>query len=330
VTGIAVTLIGLCLVKAGVFYMAGGDKAQAIALQDPDSPLALGSLQNWALAMLVFGIVGVCSASHNRYLRMSSVMIGLLVGFILSIFLGVADFSQLPSLPLVNVPVPFRFGLGFDAATFISFSIIYIALTLEVVGDITATSLVSAEPIDGPVYMRRVKGGVLADGINSLLAAICGTFPVVTPAQNNGIIQLTGVGSRYVGYFIAAFLTLLGLFPAIGGVLLAIPSAVFGGAIMLMFGTVAVAGFNILREVEMDNRSFIILAVSLSMGLGVTFSPETLAHFPNAVRQILESGISTGSICAVLLNLLMPKAENPTESAEPAPTEAAPVTPDAE
>ena len=294
--------------------MAGGGKAKAIAVNLPDSPLAFGSLQNWALALSVFAIVAVCSASSNRYLRMGSVIIGLTFGFITSIVLGIADFSKLSSLPLVNVPIPFRFGLGFDLVTFIGFTVIYIALTLEVLGDITATSMVSGEPIEGSTYMRRLKGGILGDGINSLIASVLGSFPIVTPAQNNGIIQLTGVGSRYVGYYIAGILTFLGLFPLVGGVLLAIPTSVFGGAVMLMFGTVAVAGFNILREVEMDNRAFIILAVSLSAGLGVTFLPEALEHFPAGVRSVMESGIATGSICALVLNLVMPKARDTSES----------------
>ena len=314
VTGTAVTLIGLCLIKVGMFYMAGGGKAQAIAAKTPDSPLAFGSLQNWALALVVFAIVGICSASPNRYLRMGSVLLGLSVGFIISLFLGVADFSKMATLPLVNIPIPFRFGLDFNFVTFISFAIIYIALTLEVLGDITATSMVSGEPIEGSTYMRRLKSGILGDGVNSLIASVCGTFPIVTPAQNNGIIQLTGVGSRYVGYYIAAILVFLGLFPLVGGVLLAIPTSVFGGAVMLMFGTVAVAGFNILREVEMDNRAFVILAISLAAGLGVTFLPEALEHFPAGVRSVLESGIATGSICALVLNILVPKAKPAIES----------------
>ncbi len=318
VTGTAVTLIGLCLIKVGMFYMAGGGKAQAIAAKNPESPQAFGSLHNWGLAVLVFAIVGVCSANSNRFLRMSSVIIGLFVGFVISIFLGIADFSKLGTLPLVNLPIPFRFGLGFDLVTFISFAVIYIALTLEVLGDITATSMVSGEPIEGSTYIRRLKGGILGDGVNSLIASICGSFPIVTPAQNNGIIQLTGVGSRYVGYYIAAILAFLGLFPLVGGVLLAIPTPVFGGAVMLMFGTVAVAGFNILREVQMDNRSFVILAVSLAAGLGVTFLPEALEHFPSGVKSVLESGIATGSICALVLNMIMPK---PKQS-EVAPTSA--------
>jgi xanthine permease XanP len=315
VTGTAVTLIGLCLINVGMFYMAGGGKAQVIAKQNPESPLAFGSLQNWALAIIVFAIVGICSASSNKYLRMGSIIIGLTAGFIVSIFLGIADFSKLGTLPLVNVPIPFRFGLAFDYVTFISFAIIYIALTLEVLGDITATSMVSAEPIEGPVYIRRLKGGILGDGVNSLIASVCGTFPIVTPAQNNGIIQLTGVGSCHVGLFVAAILILLGLFPLVGGVLLAIPTPVFGGAVMLMFGTVAVAGFNILREVKMDNRSFVILAVSLAAGLGVTFLPEALHSFPSGMQSVLESGIATGSICALVLNIVMPKPQEESPSA---------------
>jgi xanthine permease XanP len=316
VTGTAVTLIGLTLIKVGMFYMAGGGKAKAIAAKMPESPLAFGSLQNWGLAIVVFAIVGVCSANSNRYLRMGSVIIGLSTGFLISIVLGVADFSKIGTLPFINFPIPFRFGLGFDFVTFISFAIIYITLTLEVLGDLTATSMVSGEPIVGTIYMRRLKSGILGDGVNSLIASICGTFPIVTPAQNNGIIQLTGVGSRYVGYYIAAILMFFGLCPVVVGVLLAIPTSVVGGAVMMMFGTVAVAGFNILREIEMDNRAFVILAISLSAGLGVTFLPEALEQFPAGAKSVLESGIGTGSICALVLNLVVPHSKAEEEDPE--------------
>lgn len=324
VTGTAVTLIGLCLIKVGVFYMAGGSKAQAIAKTNPDSPLAFGSLQNWALSIAVLAIVGLCSLSPNRYLRMGSVIIGMVIGLIASLFLGITDFSGMATLPLINIPMPFRFGLAFDFTTFIGFAVVYVVLTLEVLGDITATSLVSGEPIEGSQYIRKVKGGILADGVNSLLASVLGSFPIVTPAQNNGIIQLTGVGSRYIGYFIAAILVTLGLFPRVGGVLLAIPTSVFGGAVTLMFATVAIAGFKILREVKMTPRSFSILAISLATGLGVTFVPEAVRQFPDAIQSVLESEIATGSLCALILNLVVPKSEETSDSILVAETEATP------
>lgn len=111
VTGTAVTLIGLCLIKVGMFYMAGGGKVQAIAAKAPDSPQAFGSMQNWGLSLLVFAIVGVCCASTNRFLRMGSVIIGLSTGFLVSIFMGVADFSKSGTLPIINFPIPFHSAL---------------------------------------------------------------------------------------------------------------------------------------------------------------------------------------------------------------------------
>ena len=112
-----------------------------------------------------------------------------------------------------------------------------------------------------------------------------------------------GVGSRYIKFYVGGILAFLGLFPIIGGILTAIPAPVFGAAIMLMFGTVAVAGFNILREIEMTNRSLVIVGASLAVGLGVTFIPDALAGFPEQLRNILESGISVGSLSALILNL---------------------------
>ncbi|MBD0269515.1 MAG: purine/pyrimidine permease [Cyanobacteria bacterium Co-bin8] len=116
------------------------------------------------------------------------------------------------------------------------------------------------------------------------------------------------MGSRYIGFYVGGILAVLGLFPIIGAVLTAVPAPVFGAAIMLMFGTVTVAGFNILREINMTNRSLVIVGASLATGLGVTFIPEALVGFPEQMRSVLESGISVGSICALVLNLVLPKS----------------------
>jgi xanthine permease XanP len=216
------------------------------------------------------------------------------------------DFSALEGLPAINLPIPFRYGLGFNFAYFIPFAIIYIATAIECIGDITATSMVTQEPIKGATYFKRLKAGVLGDGFNSWLASVFNTFPNSTMSQNNGLISITGVGSRYIGYYLAVILIFLGLFPIIGGVLNTIPKPVLGGATILMFGSVAVAGLNILREVEMDNRSAIIVAVSFAFGLGVTFAPDTLEQLPQLIKDVFSSGIATGAIVALLLNLIMP------------------------
>jgi xanthine permease XanP len=241
----------------------------------------------------------------------------LAIGAIISVLMGMTDFSQLSSIPAFNIPIPFKFGLDFNLAAFIPFAIVYFATSLEVVGDITATSMVTGEPINGPKYIRQLKSGLLGDGFNSFIASCCSTLPTVTLSQNNGIIQLTGVGSRYIGFYVAGILAFLGLFPIVGGILTAIPAPVFGAAIMLMFGTVAVAGFNILREINMTNRSLVIVGASLATGLGVTFAPEGLVGFPEQIQTILSSGISIGSLCALVLNLVLPKSAEDRMDVEP-------------
>ena len=309
VTGTAVALIGLTLIRFGMFDMAGGDAAKDAG--------DFGALKYWIVSIPVFFTVALCSATANRFLRMGSVIVGLAVGTVISLLMGMTDFSQLGSIPAFNVPVLFKFGLDFNFAAFIPFAIVYFATSLEVIGDITATSMVTGEPISGPKYIRRLKSGLLGDGCNSFLASCCSTLPTVTLSQNNGIIQLTGVGSRYIGFYVAGILVFLGFFPIIGGLLTAIPAPVFGAAIMLMFGTVAVAGFNILREINMTNRALVIVGSSLATGLGVTFVPEGLVGFPDQIQTILSSGISVGSLCALVLNLVLPQPEEDQMAAEP-------------
>jgi xanthine permease XanP len=146
----------------------------------------------------------------------------------------------------------------------------------------------------------------MADGVSSLLAAVFNSFPSTTFAQNNGVIQLTGVGSRYIALFVGAILMLLGLCPVVAGVVQSMPQSVLGGATIIMFGTVAVSGIKILSGVNMDRRSSTIAAISFGMGLGVTFVPEIMQAMPPLLKDTFSSGIATGGMCALLLNALLP------------------------
>lgn len=301
VTGVVVTLIGLTLVKVGITSMGGGVLAQRN--ETFGDPIYLG------VAFLVLTIIIALNSSRNNILRMSSIIIALVVGYLVSIPLGLVDFSNLANLPLISFPIPFRYGLGFDFAAFIPFAFIYLITAIESIGDLTATSVISGEPIQGEKYFQRIKGGVLGDGINSIIAASFNTFPNTTFSQNNGIIQLTGVGSRYVGYFISVILIFLGLFPIVSGIVQVLPEPVLGGATILMFSTVAVAGIKIISTIHLTKRNSLILAVSLGLGLGVTFVPDILITSPPLVKSIFASGISTGGITALLLNIIIPGRE---------------------
>ncbi|MEM1252976.1 MAG: nucleobase:cation symporter-2 family protein [Cyanobacteria bacterium P01_H01_bin.21] len=298
VTGTVVMLIGLTLINAGVLAMGGG----ALARQNG----TYGSAQNLFLSLLVLAIIITLNTRRNTFLRMASIAIGLIVGYTLGLFLGIVDLSRLGQLSLFSLPIPFRYGFGFNPTAFIPFAFLYIITTIESIGDLTATSVVTGQPIQGKIYFRRIRGGVLGDGINSLIAACFNTFPNTTFSQNNGVIQLTGIGSRYVGYFIAGIFTLLGLFPIVGGVLQAIPQSVLGGATIIMFGSVAAAGLKIIASIEIGRRETIILATSLGLGLGVAFAPDLLTGLPPLAKNIFGSGISTGGLCAVMLNIVLP------------------------
>ena len=308
VTGTVVLLVGLNLIKVGITSMGGGPEA----LENG----TFGNLPDLGLSLLVLTIIVICSMSKNQYLRMGSIVIGLLAGYIVALLLGRVSFSGLGDLPIINVPIPFRFGLGIDYGGLIPMAVIYVASMLESIGDITATSMVTKEPIEGPKFTRRLKNGILGDGVNSSIAAVFSTFPNTTMSQNNGLIQLTGVGSRFIGYYVAVILAVLGLFPIVGGVLNTLPTSVLGGATILMFGAVAMAGINILLTVDFDRRSSMIVMLSICAGVGVAYYPEIAQNLPDAAKSVLSSGIATGALMALFLNLVLPQEEATLESAD--------------
>ncbi|WP_177602893.1 nucleobase:cation symporter-2 family protein [uncultured Phocaeicola sp.] len=297
VSGIVVTLIGMSLIKVGISACGGGAAAQADG--------SFGAFRHVGLAALVLVLIIFFNRSSNRYLRMSSIVIGLLIGYVVAWALGMVDFSSVQSYGGFNVPIPFRYGISFDISAIIGLGLVYLITAIEAYGDITANSLISGEPVEGETFMKRVSGGILADGFNSMLAGIFNSFPNSIFAQNNGMIQLTGVASRYVGYFIAGFLVLLGLFPAVGLVFSLMPEPVLGGATLLMFGTVAAAGIRIIASQTINRKATLVIALSFSFGLSVSLVPEILSQLPETLQNIFSSGITTGGLTAIVSNLLI-------------------------
>ncbi len=297
VSGIVVTLIGMSLIKVGITACGGGNKAIENG--------TFGSMEYLGISALVLVLIIIFNRSSNRYLRMSSIVIGLIVGYIVSWFMGMVDFSSVQDYGGFNVPVPFKYGITFDISAIIGLGLVYLITAIEAYGDVTANSLISGEPVEGEKFVKRASGGILADGFNSMVAGAFNSFPNSIFAQNNGMIQLTGVASRYVGYFIAGFLILLGLFPAVGLVFSLMPDPVLGGATLLMFGTVAAAGIRIIASQNIDRKATLVMALSFSFGLSVELVPGILSQFPEVIRNIFTSGITTGGLTAILANLLI-------------------------
>lgn len=310
VSGIVVTLIGLTLIQIGLVSIGGG----YTAIENK----TFGSLDNLALAGVVLGLIVILNRASNPYLRVASIVIAMLVGCIVAYFTGMMDLSHSAQTDLIALPIPMQFGLSFDWSLFIPLILIFLITALEAIGDITATSEVSGEPVEGPVYLKRIKGGVLADGLNSAIAAVFNSFPNSTFSQNNGIIMLTGVASRYVGYFISGMLIILGLFPSVASFVQLIPEPVLGGATIVMFGTIAAAGVRIISRVDLDRRAILIMALSFSMGLGIAQKPEILQFMPEFIKSIFSSGVAAGGITAILLSLLLPADKQAKDKKEAA------------
>ncbi|MBC8954320.1 uracil-xanthine permease family protein [Xenorhabdus sp. PB62.4] len=300
VSGIVVMIIGLSLIQVGLTSIGGGYSA----IQNG----TFGAPGNLLLAGIVLAVIVLLNRQSNPYLRVASLVIAMAIGYLVAWYMDMLPFSKsTEDTPIVTVPTPLYYGLSFDWNLLIPLILIFMVTSLETIGDITATSDVSEQPVRGPLYMKRIKGGVLANGLNSMVSAVFNTFPNSCFGQNNGVIQLTGVASRYVGYIIASMLILLGLFPAVAGFVQHIPEPVLGGATIVMFGTIAASGVRIVSREPLNRRAIMIIALSLAVGLGVSQQPLILQFAPDWVKNLLSSGIAAGGLTAILLNLIFPQ-----------------------
>lgn len=301
VTGIVITTIGVSLIKVGMTDIAGGYGAENF-----------GSLQAVSLGGCVLLLIIGLNISENPWLRLSAIIIGMVGGTLAAYVMGLVDTSSLHHISLIALPQPFKYGFSFDWQLFIPVAIIYLLTAIETSGDLTANSLFCGLPLKGEQYLKRIRGGVLADGLNSMMAAAMNTFPNTTFGQNNAVIQMTGVASRHVGFYVAGLLVLLGLFPVIGALLQMIPKPVLGGATLVMFGTIAAGGVRILANEDLDRRKTLIIATSLGLGLGVMMVPDVVASMPSVLQNVLGSSVSAAGLTAIIMCLLIPEPKQDT------------------
>lgn len=296
VTGIVITVIGLSLTEIAFTDLAGGMDAA-----DFGDPIQL------LTGVAAIAIIVALNFQPVRIVRISAVLIGLIAGSLIAFAAGLATPPSISGDAVFVLPEPVRYGLDFDIVLFIPIALIYFISAIETAGDLTANSVISEEPVRGETYMRRIRGGILGDGVNSAIAAVLGAFPSTTFAQNNGVIQLTGIASRHVALYIAPILVLLGLVPFINGLFAAIPKAVLGGAVLVLFGSIAVAGIRILAQVQIDRKRIFVMAVSFGLGLGVALVPEALDRLPPLLKSLAGSPITVSGLSAILLTLVLPE-----------------------
>jgi xanthine permease len=297
VNGIVVMLIGLTLIPVGIDYAAG-------AAGGPGATENYASLVSIGLAGLVFLVTLVLNQFFRGFLRIASVFFGILTGYIAAVLLGQVDFTAVAQAGWITLPNPLRFGIAFDPGAILAVSAVYLIVSMETVGNISAiVSETGRNATD-----REIRGGLIADGVMSGIAAIFGAFPNTSYGQNVGLISFTGVASRHVVGIAGVFLIIFGLVPKVGALVTTLPDPVLGGATLILFAMIFTSGLNIIhKEVTLTNRNTTIIAVAVALGLGVAFRPELVSNFPETIRTLFGSGVVLGGLSALVLNLAIPR-----------------------
>ena len=298
VSGMVITTIGLYLIPVGIRYAAGG--AADFQVNNPN----WGDFSHWSLALVVIIVALGCKFFTRGLTSSAAILIGLFAGYLVGIATGAVNFGSVGKAAWFAIPMPLKYGLEFNAAAIIGMCLISIVSAIETVGDISAIAKGGAER---EATDKELAGGTYADGLGSALAGVFGGLPNTSFSQNVGIVSMTGVMSRGVVTVGAIFLIICGFVPKIGAVVSSMPIEVLGGGVILMFGMVVSAGVSMLSTVNWSRRNMMILATSLSVGLGLQAVPKSMQHLPDMLGMLMTSGLLPVAVLAVVMNLLLPE-----------------------
>jgi uracil-xanthine permease len=295
VAGITVFLLGLSLV-----WVAWGNLSFAVVAANVKGSNAL-----WVYlqAVIVIAVIIFFSTRRNAWLKLSSIMLGLFTGMMFAWLTDSFDQPFPTELPPVFLVQFLPFALHFDGIVFLLLAPIFLVSTIESIGDLTATSMLSGRSVTGPEYWLRLRGGVMADGFNTVLASLFGTFPNTTFSQNNGVIRLTGVASRFVGLVSAVLLILLGCIPWFSALFRMLPGGVLHGATGLMFGSIMLTGLRVLRTQPNQPRVLLMLVCCTLGAIGLTQTTTLLASIniatPAYVQMLTNFPVASGALIAM-------------------------------
>lgn len=329
VTGPTVMLIGVDLIGTGFKNWAGGSgTCSDLTLtpqvlcpsNDAPHPLPWGSAEFIGLGFLVYVTIILCERFGSPIMKSTAVVIGLLVGCIVAAACNYFDDSGITSAPVASFIWVHTFPLTVYGPMVLPLLAVYIVLAMEAMGDISATCDVSRLRVEGKEFDSRIQGGILADGCNGILAALCTITPMSVFAQNNGVIALTRCASRKAGYFACFWLIVAGIFSKFAAALVSIPAAVLGGMTTFLFGAVAVSGIRIISTVPFTRRNRFILTAAMALGVGAILIPNwftyvftyqggnnALRGFYNAIILVCQTGFALAAFIALILNLLLPE-----------------------
>lgn len=300
VTGLVILAIGLYLIPVGIKYAAGG---AADFQMTADS---FGSLKHWSVALTVIIVALLVKFRTSGALSNAAILIGLLAGYALAYTLGMVSFGGVAKASMITNLQVMPYGFEFNLGAVIAVTLISIVSAVETVGDASATTKAGA---GRTATDEEISGATYADGLGTAVAGVFGGLPNTSFSQNVGIVGMTGVMSRHVVTIAGIILVLAGLLPKIGAIIASMPMPVLGGGVIVMFGMVAAAGMNVLSEVKMTRRNMIIIAISLTAGLGLNLVPSAVQYLPGVWKTLATSAVAPTAFLAIVLNLLIPEED---------------------
>ena len=300
VTGLVILAIGLYLIPVGIKYAAGG---AADFQMTADS---FGSLKHWSVALTVIIVALLVKFRTSGALSNAAILIGLLAGYALAYMLGMVSFGGVAKASMITNLQVMPYGFEFNLGAVIAVTLISIVSAVETVGDASATTKAGA---GRTATDEEISGATYADGLGTAVAGVFGGLPNTSFSQNVGIVGMTGVMSRHVVTIAGIILVLAGVLPKIGAIIASMPMPVLGGGVIVMFGMVAAAGMNVLSEVKMTRRNMIIIAISLTAGLGLNLVPSAVQYLPGVWKTLATSAVAPTACLAIVLNLLIPEED---------------------
>lgn len=272
VTGTVVLILGISLIGVGIQFVGGGVGMQG----DP----TFGSIKNITIALIVFLVIVLLKQFSKGFLSVSAILIGIIVGYIISILMGMVDFSEISKAAWFSIPKPIFMIDGieysFHIEAIVPFILVYLATTVETIGDNTG---IAVGGLGRDITDDELEGAVHADGFGSVFATLFGVMPNTSFSQNVGLVAMTKIVNRFVLMTGAIFLILCAFIPKLGAIVASIPNCVLGGAVILMFTMISISGLNLLIEDgKISDRTGIIVSASCAVGLGLSYCPEVMQY----------------------------------------------------
>lgn len=297
VTGTVIFSIGLSLYETAINYMAGGAGSESF-----------GSPLNWLVAILTLSIVVFLNFFTKGSIKLASILIAIVIGYIISLFLGMVSFEGLDTARWFQVPKFLYFGLEFRTTAIVSMIIMHIVNSVQAIGDISATT---GGAMDRVPTEKEISGVIVGNGFSSILGALFGCVPTATYSQNVGIVTMNKVINRSIFIFASIIIIISGLIPKISSVLVSIPKCVLGGATIYVFATITMTGVRMIANSGLTSRNVAIVGLAIALGVGISQVNGALGLFPGWFISIFgSSSIIVTTLVAILLNIILPKDEN--------------------